>query len=177
MKGERYTYLHRLRTNSSASIGGGGGGSTESVSGESVSLKVSRHHFFLSFIFVILFIYRAPGTCCSGARMQRQRSRPSLDRSSVSVFAYVRGCVDLSLCVLNFDIDFYFVCVHMSPFPRHLLIIGRSSFSFVLKMPCSCDAITRCHGPRASLRALQGSCLCSLLTPRLVLHPFKSNRR
>ena len=174
MKGERYTYLHRLRTNSSASIGGGGGGgSTESVSGESVSLKVSRHHLFFSFIFVILFFCRAPGTCCSGARMQRQRSRP-LCRSSVSVFAYVRGFVDLCfLCVFNFDLIFI-LFAFLCPLSHG---ISRSSFSFVWKMPCSCDAITRFHGPRASLRALQGSCLCSLLTPRLVLLPFKSNRR
>jgi len=42
MKGERFTYLHRLRTNSSASIagGGGGGGLSESVGGESISLDV-----------------------------------------------------------------------------------------------------------------------------------------
>ena len=36
MKGERFSYLHRLRTNSSASIGGGSGGSPESVGGESL---------------------------------------------------------------------------------------------------------------------------------------------
>ena len=40
MKGERFTYLHRLRTNSSASIGGGGGDLSEPVEGESTSLDV-----------------------------------------------------------------------------------------------------------------------------------------
>ena len=38
MKGERFTYLHRLRTNSSASIGGGGGVSSHPFEEESVSL-------------------------------------------------------------------------------------------------------------------------------------------
>ena len=40
MKGERFTYLHRLRKNASASIGGGGG-SSDTVAEESLSLDVS----------------------------------------------------------------------------------------------------------------------------------------
>ena len=39
MRGERFNYLHRLRTNGSASIGGGGGGRSSSDSFEEESLS------------------------------------------------------------------------------------------------------------------------------------------
>jgi hypothetical protein len=44
---------------------------------------------------------------------------PSLCRSSVSVFAYVRGCVDLCFCVKSRHWFLFRFCVPMmSPFPR-----------------------------------------------------------
>ena len=55
MKGERYTYLHRLRTNSSASIGGGTGGSSKSIGREIISVDVTSPCGERTFLFLDFF--------------------------------------------------------------------------------------------------------------------------